>query len=422
MRTFSVLLLLLAFPAGGGAGERTITLKELEQAVITKNPAIRMAEGKTRSAEEQADLADGMPDPMIGFSIRNSGWFDDITIGEDPMSMAGITITQAIPFPGKLSTKGRAARRQAERVHENERQTRLRVLRTLRTAYYEYYLAYASSDILNRNKEIMKNVQRIAETRYATGRGIQQDVLRAQLEVSMILEKIAREEQKKEKQRATINSLLGRNPFAPLGKPADVLPTSYDTGIEALSGTVQDTSPILQAHRRTVEQREEELSLSRKQYLPDMVVTAGWFDREDAFNDIWTAGIMFKIPLYFWNTSSGVKAAAADLGSSRHEYEAARLDTLSRVKDLYTRANTSERLLSLYTTGILPQAQMALRSATSSYQVGKIDFLALLDSQTLLLRYQLAYEKELVDLNKTISEIEEMTGMGETIHEQDSIK
>ena len=117
-----------------------------------------------------------------------------------------------------------------------------------------------------------------------------------------------------------------------------------------------------------------------------------------------------------------MKAAAADLGSSRHEYEAARLDTLSRVKDLYTRANTSERLLSLYKTGILPQAQMALRSATSSYQVGKIDFLALLDSQTLLLRYQLAYEKELVDLNKTISEIEEMTGMGETIHEQDSVK
>jgi outer membrane protein TolC len=84
--------------------------------------------------------------------------------------------------------------------------------------------------------------------------------------------------------------------------------------------------------------------------------------------------------------------------------------TISRVKDLYTMAKTSERLLNLYDAGILPQAQLALQSATSNYQVGKIDFLSLLESQSVLLKYQLQYEEELVNLNKTVSMISEVTG------------
>ena len=83
---------------------------------------------------------------------------------------------------------------------------------------------------------------------------------------------------------------------------------------------------------------------------------------------------------------------------------------LSKVKDLYTMAKTSEQLLNLYEAGIIPQSRMALQSAISNYQVGKIDFLMLLDSQALLFKYQLAFEQELVNLNKTLSMIGELTG------------
>jgi outer membrane protein TolC len=124
---------------------------------------------------------------------------------------------------------------------------------------------------------------------------------------------------------------------------------------------------------------------------------------------VYEASVMLKVPLYFWNKSTGVKAASADLGSARYDYEATKLMAVSRVKDLYTMAKTSERLLNLYDAGILPQARLALQSATSSYQVGKVDFLSLLESETVLLKYQLQYE-ELVNLNKTVSMISEVTG------------
>ena len=411
-RLFIFLFLLvpvLIIPAFSRAQEAVITLKDLEAEALKNNPEINMAEKKVESAEERKSLAAAMPDPMIGYEIQNVGALGTSTVGKEEMSMQGVVFTQEIPFPGKLSTKGNAARKQAEREQDNSLETRLRVLSSLRSAYYDYYLAYRSSEILEQNKEIMKNFQRVAETRYATGQGIQQDVLRAQLEVSMLLEKLAMQEQKKEAQRAMINTLLGRDPRAPLGRPGDRLVTSFGIGLDELTSMAVAHSPSLSAKHRMVEQSEYELSMSRREYLPDMVVSGGWFTRGE-LKDVYQASVMLRVPLYFWNKSTGVKAASADLGSARYEYEATKLMTMSRVKDLYTMAKTSERLLNLYDAGILPQARLALQSASSNYQVGKVDFLSLLESEAVLLKYQLQYEEELVNLNKTISMISEVTG------------
>jgi len=411
MRMILIIIMatLLTGPTALQADEAVITLKDLEQEALKNNPEIGMAGKRVESAEEKKSLAAAMPDPMIGYEIRNVGALGTSTVGTEEMSMQGFVFTQEIPFPGKLSTKGDAARKQAEREQDNSLETRLRVLSSLRSAYYDYYLAYRSSEILEQNKEIMKNFQRITETRYATGQGIQQDVLRAQLEVSMLLEKLAMQEQKKESQRAMIDTLLGRDPRAPLGRPGDRLVTTFGTGLDELTSMAVAHSPSLSAKHRLVEQSEYELSLSRREYLPDMVVTGGWFTRGE-LKDVYEASVMFRVPLYFWNKSTGVKAASADLGSARYEYESAKLMTISRIKDLYTMAKTSERLLNLYESGILPQAQLALQSASSNYQVGKVDFLSLLESESLLLKYQLQYEEELVNLNKTISMISEVTG------------
>jgi outer membrane protein TolC len=264
-------------------------------------------------------------------------------------------------------------------------------------------------EILEQNKEIMKNFERVAETRYATGQGLQQDVLRAQLEVSMLIEKISMQEQKQETQRAVINSLLGRDPRAPLGRPGDAFATTFPMGLDELSSMAMEHSPVLSAKKRMVEQSEYDLSLSRREYLPDMVVSAGWFTRGE-FKDVWQASVMFKVPLYFWNKSTGVKAARADVSTAQYDYEASKLALLARVRELYSMAKTSEHHLHLYETGILPQARLAVQSAVSNYQVGKVDFLSLLESETVLLKYQLAYEEQLVNLNKTTSMISEVTG------------
>lgn len=403
------------FTSVSWADEPLITLKELEQEAVRNSPEIKMAEKKAESAEKRTSVAAAMPDPMIGYEIRNVGALGTSTVGKEEMSMEGMVFTQEIPFPGKLSTKGGAAGKLAEREQDNARASKFRTLSSLRSAYYDYYLAYRSTDILEQNKETMKNFQRIAETRYATGQGIQQDVLRSQLEVSMLLERLTMQEQKKESQRAMINALLGRDPRAPLGRPGDKLSTSFEQGLDELTNRAVAHSPALGAKQRMVEQSGFELSMSKKEFLPDITVSGGWFTRGE-MKDVYEASVMLRVPLYFWNKTAGVKAASADLASARYDYDAAKLMTMSRIKDLYTMAKTSERLLNLYDAGILPQARLALQSATSSYQVGKIDFLSLLESQSVLFKYQLQYEEELANLSRTIGMISEVTGEGEPIN------
>ena len=389
--------------------EQQVTLQDLEQEALRNNPEIKMAEKRTESAEEKRTVASALPDPMIGYMTQNVGSPFTWSVGEKEMSMQGVVFTQEIPFPGKLSTMGRAAGKMAERERESAREMRLQVLANLRAAYYDYYLAYRSSDILGRTRDLMKDIQRIAETRYATGRGTQQDVLRAQLEVSMLVDRIADEGRKKESQASRIAVLAGRNPLAPLGRPAELPLVPVAKSMDDMAFMAIEHSPMLQGKQRMVEQGREEVSLSKRQFLPDIVVSGGWFTRGN-LDDVWQASVMLKVPLYFWNTSAKVRAASADLSSTRYDYDAAKLMVLARIRELHAMATTAEHHIDLYRSAIIPQAKMALRSATSNYQVGKTEFMALLDSHSLLLKYQLMEQEELVGLHKTVSMIGEMTG------------
>ncbi len=391
------------------ADEAVITLKDLEQEALKNNPEILMAQKKAESFEEKKTVASGMPDPMIGYMVQNVGSPGTWSVGKEDMSMQGVVFTQEVPFPGKLGAKGRSAGKEAERAEEAARETKLRILSGLRSAYYDYYLAYKSGDILDQTKELMKNFQRIAETRYATGQGMQQDVLRAQVEVTMLLDRIADQDQKKEAQAAVINRLTGRDPLSALGRPADLSPAAFDKTQDELVSMALKHSPALEERRRRVEQSREDLSLSKREFLPDMVVSGGWFTRGEK-SDVWQASVMFKVPLYFWNKSAAVRAASADVHSAQYDLEASRLDVLARVKDLYTTIKTSEHHLHLYEAGIIPQARLAMQSATTNYQVGKADFLTLLDSESLLLKYQLMEQEELVNWNKYRSMMGEITG------------
>lgn len=404
------IMVVLFVPSVSLADDSIVTLKDLEQEALNNNPEILMIKKRVESAEDKKSLASALPDPKIGYMVQNVGSPGPWTVGVQDMSMQGMVFTQEIPFPGKLGTKGRIAGKEEEQVEEGAREIKLKVLNNLRSAYYEYFLAFKSTEILDRTKELLKDFQRIAETRYATGQGIQQDVIRAQLEVSAIMDRLAEEEQKKETEASVINSLVGRNPLAPLGRPDELPMKTPAVTVDEMAAMAMEHSPMLQGKQQMVEQSREELSLSRREYLPDMVVSGGWFFRGSEKPDVWQATVMFKIPLYFWNTATGVNAASADLSAASYEYDAERLATLAQVRGLYSQVKTAEHHIQLYEAGIIPEAKLSLESATSNYQVGKTDFMSLLESENILLKYQLMEQEELVNLNKTMSMLGEITG------------
>jgi outer membrane protein TolC len=123
-------------------------------------------------------------------------------------------------------------------------------------------------------------------------------------------------------------------------------------------------------------------------------------------------GVGVRVPLYFWRKQAyGVREAAAGVGEARANRQSTSQDILARLKDQYAQATSADRLVELYGAVVRPQAEIALESASAAYQVGKVDFLSVLNSFTVLNDYRLRYYEELANFDKAVAQLQEAAGL-----------
>lgn len=392
------------------------TLNSLVEEALANNPEIKAARAKWQATTKRPSQVSTLPNPEIGVSYKNVS-FDKLTLGENEFTELGISASQEFPFPGKLDLKGKIANEEAEAEGKLVEATARRVTADLKEAYYDWYLANKSIEITSKNKGLIENFVKIAESRYSVGSGIQQDVIKAQVEVSGFIERLELLNQKKEMLEAKIRSILNRPPDYPLGKPEEVKKSEFKLSIDELYKLIESENPMLSAKRNLIERNDQALKLAKKEYFPDFVVELSWFNRgeftnEDPFADEWMAKVGFIVPIYFWRKERfGVQEAAFQLEEAKEEYNNASLNLSFTVKDRYLTAKTAEKLLDLYSKGVIPQATLSLDSAIAGYQVGSVDFLTLLDNFVTVFNFELAYHNQLAEYQKALARIEEVTGM-----------
>ncbi len=387
-----------------------LLLGELIEEAKRANPEILAAKHRWEAAGARPSQVSSLPDPKVMFGIKNVGT-QKLTIGETPMSMANVGFSQEIPFPWKLHLRGDIAEKEAEAQGEVYQATLYRVLSRLKVAYYELFFVHKSIEIIKKDKELLEKFEKIAEVRYEVGKGIQQDVLKAQVEISRFISKLVILEQKKESLPALINSILNRPPDAPLGKPLPLEISKFTYTLTELNELALKKSPKLKAVEWMVERNSSALSLAKWEYFPDFALSGGYGYRGE-LEGMWNAMVGIKVPVYFFTKQRyGVKEALWGLNAARQSEEAIKQEILFRVKDLYLMTTTAERLVKLYGTGIIPQSSLSLESAISGYEVGKVDFLTLLNNLITLLNYELEYYRELVDFEKSLARLEEVVGL-----------
>lgn len=408
----TTLLVLAATVATGTAQnlEQAVDLPSLRAQVLEQNPEIQAAKDRWRAARARPSQEGSLPDPMINSAYHNES-FNRFTQGKSDFAFLRFGAEQEFPFPGKLGLKETIAEREADREGQMYRATVLNVVTRLRMAYADYFLVQKSREILQRNQELLTKLEKAAEARYQTGDGLQQDVTRAQLEVAIILGRLTSVDQARQSVVATLNAVLNRSPLASLGPPAPLEETPLVYKLDELERLARERSPTLQAAELGVARAESNLSLARRQYLPDFVLRADYFNKASLTPE-WELGAGIRVPLYFWRKQAfGVQEAAAGAGEARSNQQAARQDVLARVKDFHAQVTSTERLIQLYKTAVVPQAQLSLQSATAGYQVGKVDFLTVLNSFTVLNEYQLRYYEELANHEKAVAQLEEAAGI-----------
>lgn len=408
----SVVSIMCIMVANSYADEVT-TLKSLVDETLQNNPEIKAARARWEASTKRPSQEGSLPDPIVGINWFNVS-FDRITLNETPDSMFLFTFFQEFPFPGKLSLREQTAKEEAEAQEKMYETDLRRVIADLKEAYYNWFLVHKSIEIIAKNKDILEKFEQIAEAKYAVGDGIQQDVLKAQVEVSRFIEQLDLLNEQKGIVEARIRSILNRPPDSPLGNPeTEIEKSPFNLTTEELYKIAQERAPLLKAKENLIDREEEALKLAKKEYYPDFSIGASpglmGIPGGGGTQGAWGVTFGVKVPLYFWRKQRyGVEEAALQLKAAQEDFSSTSQDISFRVKDQYLVAKTSENLLKLFEEGIIPQATSSLESAIAGYQVGNIDFLTLLDNLLTLFNFELTYYTHLTNYQKALVRIEEI--------------
>ncbi len=277
---------------------RNLDLGELQGYAVENNPDIKAAEQRWRAAQARPPQMGSLPDPMINTGYHNEG-FDRLGQGRSDFSWLRLGAEQEVPYPGKLRLREEIASRDAQREHALYQATVLGIRSRVRVAYDELYFAEQSIAILHSNVDLLKKLIRAAEARYQVGEGLQQDIARAEVELSVLLGRVAEFEQQKASAAAMLNALLNRSPSAPLGSPAPLNKQPLSRTLADFEQLATEQSPTLQAAGLDVASAQAGQDLAQRQYYPDFVVRADYFNKA-ALVPEWEVGLGIRVPLYFW--------------------------------------------------------------------------------------------------------------------------
>lgn len=404
-------LLLVPFLASGlwAQPDRT-DLKDLLAEALSNNPEIVAAQKRYEASRQRPSQVSSLPDPMFSPGYNSSGrpW-PGAGLGTEVTSNIGVMISQEIPFPGKRKLAGDMSVKESEVEWQLYEQTKLSVVSRIKQAYYRRAYAFAAVDVLDRNLELLSKFLRITEARYSVGKAAQQDVFKAQTQISILQTKKVQLEREKRAREAEINSLVNRSPGSPLPRPADLRPMAVPANLEELYAAARENSPMLRRDEKMIQRAEVAVNMARKEYYPDVTLNGGYYNM-GGMAPMYMFRADFKIPLYFFRKQrAAVTEQARTLVQSRKTYEATNQGLHFRIQDDYLMSQTSEQLVRLYGQTVIPQASLALESSLSSYETGSVDFLTVFMNYITIVEYEMNYYEELQNFYLALARLEEMT-------------
>ena len=405
---FVWVLFLLFFSLSATAADPMLDLDELIEQALAANPEITAVRQDAAAAGQRIPQAGALDDPMIGLGLLNVP--ENFDLDAEAMTMKEISLSQAVPFPGKRQLMREAARMEADAAEARIEEIANRVVMNIKLTYYDLSHIHRSIAVTRRNQEILEDFSKLARTRYSVGKGIQEDVIRVQVEISQMLNELLMLDQNRSALEARMNSLLNRPTAAPVGVPAEVEVAPCPLNIDQLQETAFAANPELRAMQSEVSAGQREFSLANRERYPDFNFRVSYGQRPDR-DDMVSAMMELNLPVYAGSKQNRrIEQTAAVLSGREARFATVKNDLFYRIADLGYMARQIEKRIALYRTGIIPQTTLQIQSAMSAYTVNKADFMTLLDSRMRLYRFELDYHQALTEYAKTIASLEAAIG------------
>lgn len=395
-------------------------LPALIDAALKNNPELKSSQARWRMFANKARQASSLEDPMFMFKLQNLVAREPFSFGgSDPQTAKVIGISQQIPFWGKRALKQEVADYEGEAYRWSSEERKLELARMVKETYYQLWAVDKSLAIIDKNLKIMSDFVTIAESKYSVGQGVQQDLYKAGLEKSRMLDMQITLRQQRRSLEVNLNYLLHRPGTTPVGTIADFSLPQIPLSAEQLNQTAYDHRPQIKSLISLANKGQASHRLARKEFYPDFNLSFEYMFREAVSNEMandpgynmFTLGVTFNLPFQQERRRAMLAESSSETDMAVEELNGLKNTISYTINDSLAQLERRRKLVELYRGGIIPQAEQSLESAVISYRVNKVDFLTLLDGRLTLFNYERELYESQAEYMMQLARLEAAVGM-----------
>lgn len=409
-----LLLATLAGPAAGAEPADGAGLEQLVGAALENNPELKTSQARWEMFMAKVRQAGSLDDPMLMLRIQNAMINDPLAFDRDPMTAKVIGISQMVPYYGKRGLLRESAQIDAETNRWVWEERKVELQRMVKETWYQLSFVDRSLEVVNKNIALLEDLTRFSETMYGVGQGLQQDVLKAQLDRSRMEDMRIVLLQKRRSLEAALNTLAFRPADTEIPTLPLVRPSVFNLGADELEKLADEHRPALKATAALMEKSRVSRRLAEKEFYPDFTLSLEYMQRDPAMespgDDMYSLGVSFNLPVQRERRHAMVAETESEYRMAAAELEMQRNQIRNTIADALARLERSRKLAQLYQDGILPQAGNALEAAMAAYRVGKADFMNVLDSQMNLFNYEREYHDAIAEHEMQLAVLEGVVG------------
>src|SRR6266851_9549860 len=354
------------------------------------DPAILAAKKAAEAATHVAPQVSSLPDPLFmvtQFAVGSPRPFAGYTNSD--FAYIGVGASQEIPYPGKRGLRAQVANREADVHRVQIESVRRTVTDKLKAAYLRLAYLQQTLSVLERNDQLLKDVEQIVESRYRVGQGNQQEVLKAQLQSTKILQEITMHHREVGQLEAQLKQLLNRPQEGPDIQTEPLAARSLTYSASDLLSLAKQQNSDVQAQQAMLAKTESQVDLAKKEFRPDFSVQYMYQNTDRKFRDYYMAGFSITLPNR-GRRKAELAEAEANRDQANKQLEAEVQQRLAEVQDQYVVAQTSAEQLKIYKDGLIPQSNATFQSSLAAYQSNRQDFETLLSSFMDVLNLEIA--------------------------------
>ncbi len=383
--------------------------------MLKNNPVLHAYQFQSDALQQKIKSSQAWDDPMAYGGVMNLPL--NFSFSEDMMTMKQVGIQQNFSVKKKYALKGIVAQKDFEASQYDLRVQQLLLIKEVKQQYYNLYAQAKTIETTQISIDALKKYIGIVNARYSNGLSPQQDVFKAQLEVTKMQSELIKAISMQEDMLANFNRLLYRDKMDSVQSPIDIKFDKVDFVMDSLMDEVNLNNPTLLSAKKMLSKDSISYELAKTSKIPDF--NAGlWYGQRQALNPDGTKvldmiGFSFGVTIPFWSKNKQdplIAESNINIQKTKAQIAAMQNDIQQMVHHAIIEANKNEKLIALYKKQLIPQSTETLNSGIIGYQQNKIDFMTLTDNFLSLYNYRLQYYQAIADYYKAIAELEMLSG------------